>query len=543
MATRSRTASGAVAEASVAGGVVLLAAAGLAPIDPVNAMWASFGIGAAYAGLVAGAIVAVRASASEDGTRRRLRHEAALLGSGIAAGIAVAGAASGFAALVRPALTEATAEQVGDPSRATLALAVGAAAALVVALVAAFAVVRPLVLAWPAWRRQRATRLAWALAHAQVVGALALAGLIAGATLLALVLADQPVFVDLGADPTARDVLASPISRFMLVALPTALAVAVAGVAGAAVLIPLVVLASHRPLRRTAAGLERLAQATGELRLGALGTRVEVAGEDEVGRLQADFNAMAADLQAAVTQLQAERDRVAGLLAERRELVAAVSHELRTPVATVRAHLETALEHWGDVPAPTLRADLEVMDAEAARLQQLIDDLFDLARAEVGRLSLTVAPTDVAPLLARGVDALRPFAARERRVELALDAADGLPPVRVDPGRLDQIVRNLLVNAIRHSPPGGVVVVSAAAQGDGRVAVAVEDGGPGIEPDDLPRIWDRFYQGRSAGDSVAPGAGIGLALVKELAEAMGGSVSVTSTAGQGSRFTVLVPAA
>ena len=85
--------------------------------------------------------------------------------------------------------------------------------------------------------------------------------------------------------------------------------------------------------------------------------------------------------------------------------------------------------------------------------------------------------------------------------------------------------------------------MSAAAQGDGRVAVAVEDGGPGIEPDDLPRIWDRFYQGRSAGDSVAPGAGIGLALVKELAEAMGGSVSVTSTAGQGSRFTVLVPAA
>ena len=458
-------------------------------------------------------------------------------------GLIVSLAALALANLLRPTLTAATEVWVGDTTRATVALALGSGVTLILGFVVAFLVVRTLVFVWPAWDRLRRTRLLWALTHAQLVGALTLAGLVALATLVAVALANQPMFVDLGAAPGAQDILASPISRFMLIALPTALAVALAGITAAIVLIPLVALASYGSLRRTTSRLERLAEATGDLRLGALQTRVEVAGEDEVGRLQADFNAMAGDLQAAVANLETERDTVSRLLADRRELVANVSHELRTPVATLRAHLESTLEHWQDAPPPTLRDDLTVMDAEAARLQRLIEDLFDLARAEIDRLPLAVAPTYLEPILTRCVDGLRPYAAREGRVDLALDVVPALPAARVDPARLDQVVRNLLVNAIRHSPPGGVVRVSAIAGTEDDLVVRVEDTGAGIEPNDLPHIWERFY--RAPGQAVrnTRGAGLGLALVKDLTQAMGGHVSVTSEIGHGSCFAVHVPLA
>src|SRR5690606_166706 len=121
-------------------------------------------------------------------------------------------------------------------------------------------------------------------------------------------------------------------------------------------------------------------------------------GEDELARLQGAFNAMAAELQRTLGDLQAERDRVAALLEERRRLVAAVSHELRTPVATIRGYLEADLARWDDEPPAGLRDDLEVIEREADRLQRLIDDLFTLARADAGGLSLALASVDVADL-------------------------------------------------------------------------------------------------------------------------------------------------
>ena len=532
----------ALGEGSLLAAVLLLATAVVAPVEPVNALWASLGIGGAYAGIVAGGIVAGRARAATGSLRRRLADELGVVGAGVVAGFVVAFVAIAIAGWLRSGLLASTTARVGDPERATIALAVGTGIPLVVGFVAAFVVARLLVVAWPAWDRLRATRLLWALTHTQLVGALALAGLVAIVTLVAIALANRPVFVDLGGDPAAQDVLASPIARLLLIALPIALTVAFAGLVAAAVLVPLVALASYRLLRRTTRRLERLTEATGALRLGALDTRVELSGADEIGRLQADFNAMATDLQGAVSDLETERDTVARLLAERRELVANVSHELRTPVATVRAHLEFALEHWGEAPPPTLRADLAVMDAEAARLQRLIEDLFDLARVEVDRLPFSIVPTSVGPLLARSVDGLRPYAARERRVEIALDVPPYLPLALIDPERLDQVVRNLLVNAIRHSPPGGVVLVTAIGTPHD-IVIEVEDTGPGIEPDALPRIWDRFFRGRGSSDRDPRGAGLGLALVKEFTEAMGGKVLVTSELGQGSSFVVHLPPA
>jgi signal transduction histidine kinase len=249
---------------------------------------------------------------------------------------------------------------------------------------------------------------------------------------------------------------------------------------------------------------------------------------------------MAADLERSLHELEAERDRVAGLLAARRQLVASVSHELRTPVATLRGYLEAALGRARAERAVPLRGDLETMERELERLQRLIEDLFALARAEVGRLELRLEPTDVGPVVARMAETAAPLAWEQRRVQVLAEVAPNVPPARVDAERLEQIVSNLLSNAVRHTPPGGLVAVAVAAE-PAAVRVDVRDTGAGIAPEELPHIFERFYRGQS--EAGRGGAGLGLALVKELAEAMGGSVEVTSQPGEGSCFTVRLPVA
>jgi signal transduction histidine kinase len=177
------------------------------------------------------------------------------------------------------------------------------------------------------------------------------------------------------------------------------------------------------------------------------------------------------------------------------------------------------------------------MERETIRLQRLLDDLFTLSRAEVGQLPLTLAPTDLGVTLRRSIEAAAPSAWESGKVELIADIPANLPCALVDEGRLEQIVRNLLRNAIRHTPPGGVVVLSAAAEPDA-IIVQVKDTGEGIAPADLPHIFERFYRATSARERDSSGAGIGLALVKELAEAMGGSVTAASAPGQGACVSV-----
>jgi len=236
--------------------------------------------------------------------------------------------------------------------------------------------------------------------------------------------------------------------------------------------------------------------------------------------------------------LQAERDKVAALLQSRRELVASVSHELRTPVATARATLESALGRPAEGMPEPLRHDLEVVEREILRLQRLIDDLFTLSQSDAGGLRIECQATSVGPVVQRMVDALAPLAWASGRVELVAELPADLPPARADEARLEQSLTNLVRNAIRHTPPGGIVAVGAWAERD-RVVVEVRDTGEGIAPADLPHIWERYYQGESTRGS--GGAGLGLALVKELTEAMDGSVAVQSEVGHGSRFTVRLP--
>jgi signal transduction histidine kinase len=383
-----------------------------------------------------------------------------------------------------------------------------------------FVVLRLGVRAWLYWDQLRRRHLRWALTHALLSVAVLAAGLIA---LLAVSLT-----------VTTRGATTG------LAVVPILMFLAVLTVIGLAIVLPPSALFSYLFVRHTTARLQALARATGRLRAGDYAIRVPVAGEDEVAELQANFNAMAADLERAVAEVQAERDTVAELLRARRELVASVSHELRTPVATVRGYLESTLGHWNGEPPATLRRDLEVMEREAVRLQMLINDLFTLARTEVGQLDLCVAPTDAGAVARRVAETTAPLAWQAGRVEVVAQAAPALPPARADAGRLEQVLLNLVHNAVRHTPPGGIVAIHALAEGDA-VLLRVRDTGSGIAPDDLPRVWERFYRGDQARAAEAGGSGLGLALVKELTEAMGGSVAAESAFGEGSTFTVRLP--
>ncbi len=369
---------------------------------------------------------------------------------------------------------------------------------------------------WLFWDRLRRTQLQWALTHAHVM-VLAL-----GAGLL-IVLVESLVI--------AR-------SRDFFLVVPTTVVLIVLSVIALAAVVPPSALFSYLVVRRITDRLKTLAAATSVLRSGNYAVRVPVVGEDEVAQLQADFNAMAADLERAMHELQGERDRVAGLLQARRELIANVSHELRTPMATLRSYLETTLTHWDDRSQPTLHHDLQVMENELIHLQGLVEDLFALSRAEVGKLTLRCEPTDVGILVLRIVETAAPLVWQASRIEVVADMPCELPSVLVDGNRLEQVLQNLLHNAVRHTSPGGIVAVVVRAEPEA-VVLQVKDTGEGIAPGDLPHVWERFYQTESA--RIGSGTGLGLALVKEWVEAMGGTVSAESVVGEGSCFNICLP--
>lgn len=372
------------------------------------------------------------------------------------------------------------------------------------------------------WNTLRHRRLLWELTHDQllVLLALMLLGGVAAFVLLAI--------------PVTQGAPFSPL-QFSLFG-TFYLALAGATLVGA---LPIALLLAYLLVRRIVRRVEQLAAATDALRQGDYTARVAVTGEDEIARLQTNFNAMAADLDATLHALQIERDRVAGLLNAQRELVASVSHELRTPIATQRAYLNAIRRQA--LPA-ALQSDLAVVERESERLHALIDDLFTLSRAEVGRLTLHCAPLDLGAAAEQIVATLAPLAWQRGRVAVRADIPPDLPLAQADAQRFTQVLQNLLQNAVRHTPPGGIVVVALAADA-AQLSVAVNDTGSGIAPADLPYIWDRFYRADAARTGDQSGAGLGLALVKELIEAMGGYVAVESTPSVGSSFRMQLPRA
>ena len=378
------------------------------------------------------------------------------------------------------------------------------------------------------WLRLREQRYIWSLTHTILLAAL----LVASPFVLLLVAVQLTSFLR-GADEAAGVILRL---------LPLLALIVVSAVAVLIVVLPAALTVAFFFARRMTRRLQALASATTALSAGDYAARVPVVGVDEIAQLQGDFNTMAADLQQAMADLQAERDRVTGLLQAQRGLVANVSHDLRTPVATLRGYLDSALRGWQSDPPPTLHDDLQVMQREVLRLQALIDDLFTLSRAEVGKLALRTAPTDVGALAREAVATLAPLAWQSGRVELVADVPPDLPLALSDAARWQQVLQNLLHNAVRHTPPGGIVAVVARAEGPALV-FEVRDTGEGIAPEALPHVWERFYRAGERADRGTEGAGLGLAIVKELTEAMGGSVEAESVRGEGSCFRVRLPSA
>jgi two-component system, OmpR family, phosphate regulon sensor histidine kinase PhoR len=244
------------------------------------------------------------------------------------------------------------------------------------------------------------------------------------------------------------------------------------------------------------------------------------------------------------SQAASERRRAERADQSRRELIVSVSHELRTPIASIRAHVETlTMREHAPVDPETARY-LDVIGRETERLSALVDDLLAVARAEAGELRLTVAPVSIPQVVRHVREALGPIARRQRRVTLLERVPEeGLPPALADADRLTQVVMNLVRNAVTYTPEGGLVSIEAATDGPSHVVLAVADTGIGIPPEDLERVFDRFYRTDASRARSTGGYGLGLSIARDLVEAMGGTISVTSELDTGSRFTVRLPVA
>ena len=263
-----------------------------------------------------------------------------------------------------------------------------------------------------------------------------------------------------------------------------------------------------------------LTSAAGGLAAGRRDTRVTLTNAPGELRTLADaFNEMADNL-----------DREDQL---RRNLLADVAHELRTPLAILQGNTEALLDGV-DEPTPAAIASLH---DEVGRLRRLVADLETLAAAEAAGLRMHNVPVDLADIARTSVDLIGPLA-EERNIGISIvgEAA----PVLGDPDRLQQIVVNLLANAVKFTPPDGSIELTIARDGD-RSSVTVADTGPGMGVDELPHAFERFWRGRSAAGT--QGTGIGLAVVAELVEAHRGTVQVANRAGGGAEFTVSLPAA
>jgi signal transduction histidine kinase len=273
--------------------------------------------------------------------------------------------------------------------------------------------------------------------------------------------------------------------------------------------------------RRVTSPIGILAKAARRLGCGDLSQRVQFQGKGEVAELAQAFNTMAGDLEH-IEQL-------------RRNMVADVAHELRTPLSNIQGYLEAIRDRVMKPNAATIRS----LNEEAALLSQLVNELQELSLAEAGELKLAYRSEDTTRLVRQAVSPWQPkMAAKE--ISLSLDLPDGLPPVRIDWQRVNQVLHNLLENAVAHTFKGGSINV-AATELDGWVEISVADTGEGIPAADLPNIFERFYRVDKSRARVTGGSGLGLTIAKRLIEAHGGRITVESKLGRGTCFSFTIP--
>lgn len=316
---------------------------------------------------------------------------------------------------------------------------------------------------------------------------------------------------------TAQDAVAHAEIAFRTASgLALGIALVAAGVAALAVSLVLT--------RRIGASLSALTAAARQVSERGFAARVPAARMGrELDELAEAFNQMARRLEASEHL--------------RHRLLSDVAHEVRTPIATLSAHLEGLEDGITELTPQTI----ELLRAQGTRLTRLAEDLAAVTRAQSGELALTLTPTDPETLLR-----LAQLAARDRAeaagVELTLEIEHGLPLILADSDRLAQVLANLIDNALRHTPSGGVVTL-AGDHAHGEVTLSVSDTGDGIAPEQLEHIFERFYRADTARDRASGGSGIGLAITKALVEAHHGRVRAHSAGpGTGSRFVVTLPA-
>jgi histidine kinase len=282
--------------------------------------------------------------------------------------------------------------------------------------------------------------------------------------------------------------------------------------------------------RRVVSPVQEMQRASRRIADGHYDERVGIPGNgvreqlDELGRLALSFNQMAA--------------RLAETEAIRRDLIGNVAHELRTPLTTIKGYMEGMID--GVLPAEA--ETFQQVYREADRLQRLVRDLQELSRVEAGAVELDLRPAPVSRLVESVVARLsRQF--EDKGVALMTETARDLPPVLVDQDRINQVLLNLVGNALQYTPPGGQVRIQAQREDD-VVRLAVTDTGIGIEPVHLPHIFERFYRVDKSRSRAGGGSGIGLTIARHLVKAHGGELEATSAGlGMGSTFSFTLPAA
>jgi len=270
--------------------------------------------------------------------------------------------------------------------------------------------------------------------------------------------------------------------------------------------------------------IRELTQATHAVSEGDLSQQVPIRSNDELGELAKAFNKMSTELSRSVNI--------------RKQMTADIAHELRTPLSLILGHAEAV--HDG-VLTPT-RENFEIIREEAARLEHLVNDLRILSLADAGELAISLQTVESERLL-REVASIYQYQTQRKNITLDLDIASPLSNIEVDPGRMTQVLTNILDNALRHTPEGGRIVLSAKEAND-QVELAIQDSGPGLKAEDIDRIFDRFYRTDSSRqrDGAFPGgSGLGLAIARSIVQAHGGQLSAESEAGKGLKVIVRLP--
>ncbi|MCZ7570459.1 MAG: heavy metal sensor histidine kinase [Ardenticatenaceae bacterium] len=273
---------------------------------------------------------------------------------------------------------------------------------------------------------------------------------------------------------------------------------------------------------RALAPIDRITRTAQRIGAENLSGRIDLQGpDDEVGRLARTFDAMLARLEAA--------------FARQRQFTADASHELRTPLTAIIGQIDVALDQPRD--GESYRATLVAVRAQAQRLARLANDLLFLARTEARTADIAREAVDLSVVLLAIIAQVEPLAAeRKQTIELT-----GAPPlVRGNEDQLIRLIVNLLDNAIRYTPPGGRITLGGRCD-NGTITISVSDTGPGIASEHLPHLFDRFYRVDRGRSRAQGGSGLGLAIAQSIAQAHGGRITVASTVGQGSTFTVTLP--